>query len=94
MTLAVRFAERVWCDLQEIYRYYETRGAHLPSAFEVAVRAALEHIQAFPEACPTYIGTIRRYRLSRFKFPYYVGYSIEPDAIHTSRSDEAWVNLP
>jgi plasmid stabilization system protein ParE len=100
VTLPLQFDERVWCDIQEIHRYYQTRGAHLPRAFEIAVKAALDHIQTFPEACPPYVGTIRRYRLSRYKFPYYVGYSIEAAAItiicviHTSRSEEVWENLP
>lgn len=99
MTQPIWFDDRFWCDVQEVERYYRTRGAHLPDAFEVAVKAALDHIQAFPEACPEFIGTIRRYRLSRYKFPYYVAYSLEADGIlivaliHTGRSDEPWAKL-
>lgn len=94
MSLPLKFSSRVWCDLDEIQRYYAGHGAHLPRAFEAALRAALARVSELPDACPLYLGEMRRLKLKRF--PYYVGYSVEPThvlvigVVHTSRSDDAW----
>lgn len=94
MSLPLRFTSQVWCDLEEVQRYYARHGSHLPRAFEASLRAALARISEFPGACPVYLGEMRRLKLKRFK--YYVGYSVEEahtlviGIVHTARSDDAW----
>lgn len=94
MKRALRIRPEAERDLAEGLAWYEKRQSDLGREFVLAVEAALETIERYPESHPRVHGDTRRALLRRF--PYGVFYLIEPDRIivlavmHASRDPRRW----
>ncbi len=91
----VRISSLAQRDIVEITDSYDLISIDLGNRFRGSLRAALEHIEGFPEASPT-MPNGKGLRFCRLrKFPYLVLYLIDPDFVeiagvyHQSR-DRPW----
>lgn len=81
-------------DVQEAFRFYESRGANLSFRLLEDIAAALARLATYPESAPSVRGGTRRRRLARF--PYSVLYYVEDDSLqilavmHESRDPRHW----
>ena len=81
-------------ELLESAAYYERKRKGLGGEFLDEFDAALDKIEAFPEAWPVYAGEYRRFLLRRF--PYGLIYRLESDKIfliavaHLHRKPDYW----
>ena len=94
MTLSLLVRPEVAGDVDDIRRYYRELSPHLEAAFEAAFKDAIARMTANPLAYSQVRGAMRRVRLKRF--PYLVGYIVNPDSIlvvgvvHAARDPEIW----
>lgn len=81
-------------DVEEAYPWYEAQRAGLGDAFLASVHAALEIIQAHPDAAPVVHRDTRRLLLRRF--PYGIHYRLVQGQIvvvacfHAKRNPRIW----
>ena len=83
-------------EFEEALEGYREQGWDLANSFKRAVQEASSDIEQFPEAYPVeFTPLVRRKNVERF--PYYLAYVIEPDAIaiiavaHVRRQPLYWI---
>ena len=55
-------------DVQEAFRWYESRDSDVADAFRAALDRAVDRIRERPLGCPTYGHGLRRVLLKKFPF--------------------------
>lgn len=89
------FSPEAKLELEEAERYYNRQEPGLGEHLRKEIASALPLIRAWPLACPTEQGDIRRLTLSRF--PHKLLYSVEADHLyviaiaHQHREPDFWI---
>ena len=93
------FDPKARLELIEVIEYYRSLSPQLARSFKKAFDTAISEIKEFPEiAPPVLLTTYGARRKNLNKFPYYIAYILEPDAIfivavaHNRRDPRYWLS--
>ena len=67
-------------DIQQAYRWYESKRIGLGNDFELCVESAINTIERYPEIGECAYKSVRRYRLTRF--PYGLYYVVQENQMY------------